>query len=135
MGSNSKEWWIDTSATRHVCSDKKMFSTFDLIETGDKVFMGNSATFEIKGQGKVVLKPFWKEVTLTNILYVPEICKNLVFSSLLNSHGFRMVFESDKFNLLKSRMYFGKRYMSSGLWKLNVMTVIKLDMNKTSTST
>ena len=46
-----------------------------------------------------------------------------------------MVFESDKFILSKSRMYVGKRYMSSGLWKLNVMTVIKLDMNKTSNST
>ena len=29
VGSNPKEWWIDTSATRHVCSDKKMFSTFE----------------------------------------------------------------------------------------------------------
>ena len=28
VGSNPKEWWIDTSATRYVCSDKKMFSTF-----------------------------------------------------------------------------------------------------------
>ena len=28
VGSNPKEWWIDTGATRHVCSDKMMFSTF-----------------------------------------------------------------------------------------------------------
>ena len=56
MGSNHKEWWIDISATRHVGSNKNMFSTFELIETGGKVFMGNSATSEIKGQGKVVLK-------------------------------------------------------------------------------
>ena len=49
VGSNPKEWWIDTGATRHVCSDKKMFSTFEPIETGEKVFMGNSATSNIKG--------------------------------------------------------------------------------------
>ena len=29
VGSNPKEWRIDTSATCHVCSNKKMFSTFD----------------------------------------------------------------------------------------------------------
>ena len=52
VGSNPKEWWIDTSAVRHVCSDKKMFSTFEPIETGEKVFIGNSATLDIKGQGK-----------------------------------------------------------------------------------
>ena len=31
--SNPKEWWIDTSATCHVCLDKKMFSTFEPNET------------------------------------------------------------------------------------------------------
>ena len=27
-GSNTKEWWVDTGATRHVCSNKKMFSSY-----------------------------------------------------------------------------------------------------------
>ncbi|RVW41557.1 Retrovirus-related Pol polyprotein from transposon TNT 1-94 [Vitis vinifera] len=121
VGSNPKEWWIDTGATRHVCSDKKMFSTFEPIENGEKVFMGNSATSEIKGQGKVILKmTSGKELTLTNVLYVPEIRKNLVSGSLLNNHGFRLVFESNKVVLSKSGMYVGKGYMSDGMWKLNV---------------
>ena len=90
VGSNPKEWWIDID----VCSDKKMFSTFEPIEIGENVFMGNFATSDIKGQCKVVLKmTSGKEQTLTNVLYVPEIRKNLVFGSLLNSHAFRLVFE------------------------------------------
>ena len=94
MGSNPKEWWIDTGATRHVCSDKKMFSTFEPIETREKVFMGNSVTSDIKRQGKVVLNlTSGKELTLTNVLYVPEIRKNLVSGSLLNNLRFRLVFE------------------------------------------
>ena len=94
VGSNPKEWWIDTSATSHVWLDKKMFYTFEPIETGKKVYMGNPATSKIKGQGKVVLKmTFEKELTLTNVLYVLEICKNLVSSSLLNKNGFWLVFE------------------------------------------
>ena len=135
VGSNPMEWWIDTGANRHVCSDKMMFSTFEPIDTGEKVFMGNSATSDIKGQGKVVLKmTSGKELTLTNVLYVPEIRKNLVSGSLLNSHGFWLVFESDKFVLSKSEMYVGKGYMSGGMWKLNVMTIIKPKMNKASSS-
>ena len=35
---------------------------------------------------------YGKEMTLTNVLYVPEIRKNLVSGSLLNSHGFWLVF-------------------------------------------
>ena len=65
-----------------------------------------------------------KEVTLTNVLYVPEIHKNLVFGSLLNNHGFWMVFELDKFVLSKSGMCIGKGYMSNRMWKFNVMNVI-----------
>ena len=56
VGSNPKEWWIDTGATCYVCSNKKMLSTLKPIKTGEKVFMGNFATLEIKGQEKVVLK-------------------------------------------------------------------------------
>ncbi|XP_075494791.1 uncharacterized protein LOC142532361 [Primulina tabacum] len=94
---NPMEWWIDTGATRHVCSDKGMFATLEESENVKKLFMGNSATSEIKGQGKVVLKmTSGKELTLNNVLYVPDIRKNLVSGSLLNKHGFRIVFESDK---------------------------------------
>ncbi|WJZ96894.1 hypothetical protein VitviT2T_015540 [Vitis vinifera] len=132
VGSNPKEWWIDTGATRHVCSDKKMFSTFEPIENGEKVFMGNSATSEIKGQGKVILKmTSGKELTLTNVLYVPEIRKNLVSGSLLNNHGFRLVFESNKVVLSKSGMYVGKGYMSDGMWKLNDEAIKKFVLYKT----
>ena len=66
-----------------------------------------------------------KELALTNVLYVLEIRKNLMSGSLLNSHGFQKVFESDKFVLSKSGMYVRKGYMSNGMWKLNVMTIVK----------
>ncbi|KAL6318546.1 hypothetical protein AAG906_000624 [Vitis piasezkii] len=135
VGSNPKEWWIDTGATRHVCSDKKMFSTFEPIENGEKVFMGNSATSEIKGQGKVILKmTSGKELTLTNVLYVRKFARTWC-RFILNNHGFRLVFDSNKVVLSKSGMYVGKGYMSDGMWKLNVMTIIKSNMNKASTST
>ena len=29
IGSNPKEWWIDTGATRHVCSTNEMFTSFE----------------------------------------------------------------------------------------------------------
>ena len=29
VGSNPREWWIDTGATRHICSDKGLFTSFE----------------------------------------------------------------------------------------------------------
>ncbi|CAM8887002.1 unnamed protein product [Rhodiola kirilowii] len=56
VDSNSKEWWLDTGATHHICSDKNAFSELKLSEAGEKVYMGNSATTEVKGKGSVILK-------------------------------------------------------------------------------
>ena len=87
--------------------------------------MRNSASSTVEGQGKVLLKmTSGKQLTLNNVLYVPKIRKNLVSQSLLNKHGFCMVFESDKIILSKSGMYVGNGYVSDGLFKLNVMTII-----------
>ncbi|KAL0355053.1 UNVERIFIED_CONTAM: hypothetical protein Sradi_3952200 [Sesamum radiatum] len=70
---NPREWWIDTGATRHICSDKEMFSTYTPIN-GRKLFMGNSATSNIVGLGKVVLKmTSGKELTLIDVLHLPDI--------------------------------------------------------------
>ena len=94
VGSNPREWWIDTGATRHVCSDIRLFTSFEAISNGEKLFMGNSATSEIESQGKVIMKmTSEKELTMNDMFYVPEIQNNLVSGSLLNKHGFRMVFE------------------------------------------
>ena len=88
IGSNTKEWWVDTRATRHVCSDKKMFSSYHSIDNGEQLFMGNSFSSKVEGQGKVVLKmTSGKELTLNDVLHVPEIRKNLVFGSLLSKKG------------------------------------------------
>ena len=56
VSSNMREWWIDTGATRHVYSDKGLFTSFEAVNNGEKLFMGNSTTSEIEGQGKVILK-------------------------------------------------------------------------------
>ncbi|PON35236.1 hypothetical protein PanWU01x14_337960, partial [Parasponia andersonii] len=95
--SNPKEWWLDTGSTRHICSDKGLFTSFKPLENGEKLFIGNFVTPTVKGQGKMILKiTSGKKLTLNDILYAPEIHKNLVSDSLLNKHGFHMMIESDK---------------------------------------
>ena len=125
IGSNTKEWWVDTGATHHVCSDKKMFSSYHSIDNGEQLFMGNFSSSKVEGQGKLVLKmTSSKELTLNDGLHVPEIRKNLVSESLLSKKGFKLVFVLDNFILTKNGMYVGKGYMSNGLFKMNVMTVV-----------
>ncbi|KAK1419831.1 hypothetical protein QVD17_29199 [Tagetes erecta] len=49
-------WYVDTGATRHVCGDKTLFNTFKEMAGDQKLYMGNKATADIKGEGNVILK-------------------------------------------------------------------------------
>lgn len=56
MASDTKGWWIDTGATRHICKDKSLFTTYEKLDGGDKLYMGNASTASVAGKGKVLLK-------------------------------------------------------------------------------
>ena len=73
------EWWIDTGATRHISGNRNSFTTYELVG-GDKVLhMGNSSSAKVVGKGTIELKfTSGKMVTLIDVLYVPDIRKNLV---------------------------------------------------------
>ena len=124
MVQNPNQWWVDTGATRHVCSDKSMFSTYKKFDHEEKLYMGNSAVSMIEGSGTVILKfTSGKTVKLNNVLHVPDICKNLISGPVLSKKGFKMVFESDKMVLSKAGMYIGRGYLCDGLFKANVAVV------------
>uniref|UniRef100_A0A2N9EQN5 Integrase catalytic domain-containing protein n=1 Tax=Fagus sylvatica TaxID=28930 RepID=A0A2N9EQN5_FAGSY len=128
-------WTLGLWGYCHICSDKKMFSTYQSVGYGEQLFMGNSSTSKVEGKGKVVLKmSFGKELTLNDVLHVPDIRKNLVSGSLLSKNGFQLVFESEKFLLTKNGMLVGKGYLSDGLFKMNVMTIVPINENKNKSS-
>ena len=61
---------------------------------------------------------------MTNVLYVPDICKNLVSGAVLSRNGFKITIESDNIVLTKNGVYVGKGYVKERLFKLNVMIVL-----------
>ena len=81
-------WFLDSGATRHICSTKEAFATYTPAEYDEDLFMGNTATAKIAGTGKVMLKMRSSKVlTLNNVLHVPTIRKNLVSAALLVKNG------------------------------------------------
>ena len=112
---------MDIGSTRHVCLDQNLFSSYHPMDNGEEIFMGNSSTSKVVGKGKIILKmTSGRELILNDLLYVPDIRKNLVSCSLLSKNGYKLVIEFDKFVLTKNGMYVGKGYMSNGLFKINI---------------
>ncbi|GJT20791.1 zinc finger, CCHC-type containing protein [Tanacetum coccineum] len=83
-------WWVDSGATILVCKDRCWFKTYESLNDGSILHMGNESTALVHGYGCVDL---WfssrKIVSLLNVLDVPNIRKNLVSSSVLNNCGYK----------------------------------------------
>ncbi|KAF2298893.1 hypothetical protein GH714_028823 [Hevea brasiliensis] len=88
----SNDWWYDSGATVHVCNDKTQFKNYEEVVNGQKVLMGNHDSAKVVGKGSVELNfTSGKKLLLVNVLYVPEIRKNLVSASLLCKKGYKAV--------------------------------------------
>jgi len=116
----SNDWWIDTGANIHVCTDISMFSSYQ-IARGSTVMMGNGSHASVLGVGSVDLKfTSGKIVWLKNMQHAPSIKKNLISGSLLCRDEFKLVFESNKVVVLRYGQFIGKGYESGGLFRFSL---------------
>ena len=118
-------WWVDSGATIHVCKDRSWFKTYESMNDGSILHMGNDLTAMVHGIGCVDLKfSSGKIVSLFNVLHDPDIRKNLVSSSVLNNCGYKQVIESDKFVLSKHSVFIGFGYLCNQMFRLNIVNDI-----------
>ncbi|GKB92753.1 zinc finger, CCHC-type containing protein [Tanacetum coccineum] len=67
-------WWIDSGATTHVCKERCWFKTYEPVEDGYVLYMGDDHFSPIYEKGSVVLEfSSRKSITLFNVLYVPKL--------------------------------------------------------------
>ncbi|GJW78488.1 zinc finger, CCHC-type containing protein [Tanacetum coccineum] len=117
-------WWIDSGATTHVCKDRCWFKTYEPVEDGYVLYMGDDHFALVHGKGSVVLEfSLGKSITLFNVLYVPKLHKNLISGPILNKCGYKQVYESDKYILSKSGVFVGFGYYNNGMFMLNLNKV------------
>ena len=132
-----KGWWYDTCATVHVTYDKSLFKTFEESKGNHEIQMGNEVKSKVLGKGTIdVFFTSGKKVTLVNVLYVPDMNRNLISGDLLGKPGIKAVYESGKLILTKSNVFLGKGYSCEGMVKLCTNDVtFNVNNNKASSST
>ncbi|GKD27213.1 hypothetical protein Tco_1233427 [Tanacetum coccineum] len=116
--------WIDSNATTHVCKDCCWFKTYESVEDGSVLYMGDDHFTPVLRKGSVVLEfSSGKSITLFNVLYGPKLRKNLISGPVLNKCGYKQVYESDKYILSKSGVFVGFGYYNNGMFMLNLNKV------------
>ena len=78
--------------------------------------MSNEGRSKVLGKGIIeFVFTSEKNITLVNVLYVPDMKRNLISGELLSKLGIKVVFES---GISKYENFVGKGYSSDGMIKL-----------------
>ena len=74
------DWWPDTGATDHICKDRSLFKTYNENNgESSEVTGANKVASKVLGKGTIELTFTSRKVlTLVNVFYVPDMCKNLI---------------------------------------------------------
>ena len=129
--SNNFDWWLDTGATCHVCSNKDLFFTY--VVTKKNMSMAIRSTVAVLGTRTMVLTLIsGNTITLKSVKYVPSIFKNLVSGSSLCDTGIKLDFKGGKDILSYKKMYFGNAYHAYDMCKIST-TAPTLVINEIST--
>jgi len=92
----ANDWWIDTGANIHVCSNLSLFSNYQVLGSRT-VTMENNDVAPMLGVSRINLKlTSEKTLILQDVHHVPEIRRNLISGSLLVQQGYKLVFDQIK---------------------------------------
>ncbi|KAG8481450.1 hypothetical protein CXB51_026306 [Gossypium anomalum] len=100
----SEEWILDSGCTFHISPNRDWFTTYETVSEG-AVLIGNNASCKITGVGTIKVKMFDGVVrTLSDVRHVPELKRNLISLSTLDSKGYRYTAESGVLKISKGSL-------------------------------
>ncbi|UYV80772.1 hypothetical protein LAZ67_19001683 [Cordylochernes scorpioides] len=96
LTSDEDSWLLDSGATNHVCRNKDW--VVDLREVSSDPIRTASGTTEAKGYGPIFLQTSIHnesiEIKLNNVLFVPNLRRNLLSVSKIEENGNRVTFRN-----------------------------------------
>ncbi|KAG8472960.1 hypothetical protein CXB51_035039 [Gossypium anomalum] len=100
----SEERILDSGCTFHMSPNRDWFTTYETVSEG-VVLMGNNASCKIAGVGTIKVKMFDGVFRmLSDVRHVPELKRNLISLSTLDSKGYRYTAESGVLKISKGSL-------------------------------
>ncbi|XP_021722414.1 uncharacterized protein LOC110689893 [Chenopodium quinoa] len=88
--------------------------TFQKVVDGEDLYLGNNSTIKVLGRGQVELVfSSGTAIILRNVLYAPEISRNLVSMPTLNSLGYKLIFEANRCIITRGVTFTGRCYLDN----------------------
>eukprot|EP00253_Pinus_taeda_P003291 PITA_03291 len=90
-------WYLNSGASFHMTSDKNLFNALEEKDLKMCIEMGDDGRYSVSGVGMVAFKrEHGAPLTLTDVMYVPGLKKNMVSVAMLEDKGYDVVFSKGK---------------------------------------
>jgi len=117
-------WLINSGASFHFTPHREWLYKYEKYDGGD-VFLGDDRKARIVGHGKVKLKLQGGRVrTLSGVLHIPALARNLIFVRKLDDAGVKIVFENDTCKMVRGALVLMRGVWIGTLYKLQGSTVV-----------
>lgn len=101
---NDDQWLLDTGCSNHLSGNKELFSNLDE-SFRNIVKLGDNSKLQVLGKGKITIR--LKDGSLnyiSDVLYVPSICKNLLSVRQLAEKGYDLNFKKRGYTINDTEM-------------------------------
>ena len=114
-------WTVDSGATDHVARDRTAFVDFRRLSSGSKyIYVGTNDRAEVKGIGTCKLDLQGGHVLyLHDVLYAPDIRRNLVSGLVLLKLGYNLYFEDNYVRIADKTTVYGYGHIMNGFMVLD----------------
>lgn len=119
----STTWIIDSGRKRHICNDNNKFTSFTRLEKEIEFELPNGTITCAKSEGTCIIQTLDERgnpmnLTISKVLYVPEIEYNLLSVRELTTNGYNVHFQ-----LNNCKIKFKKRTFAIGFIKNNLYQI------------
>jgi hypothetical protein len=124
--SMNSEWILHSACSYHVCINKDWFSTYEPVQNGGLVRMGDNTPCEVIGIGSVKIKTHdGMTRTLIDVRHIPTMFRNLISLSTLDNLGYKYFASGGVLKVSKGSLIVMKGVMkSTNLYILSGDTII-----------
>jgi len=123
---NQNVWILDTGCGSHLCNRVQGLRNPRPLEKGEvDLRVGNGAKVAAVSVGTFVIKlPSGFEMYLNNCYFVPQLTKNIISVSVLDSEGFSFMIENQTITFSFDDLVYGQATLSGGIYILDNQTEI-----------
>lgn len=101
---SSEVWLMDSEASKHITYKREWLENYQPV-TGEEIRLGDNSVCLVQGTGTVRIKKLvdsqWYPSVVENVLFVPDIKKNLFSVGVCTSKGFNVAFRGQHVSILR----------------------------------